>query len=194
MWFLMGLFYGFMAFNKRSIWLGMLAVLAGNTGLWVLWSRLDIGIDEHPQLWLIPIALAALVAEYLHHQRLDKAQSAAVRYLALSVIYISSTADMFIAGVGKDLLTPLILMFLAVFGALAGILLRIRSFLYLGVTFLVLDIVTLVWYAAVEQHIWWIAALCGIALGAAILALVMFWEKRRNDILAAVERFKDWEG
>jgi hypothetical protein len=193
MWLLMGLFYGFMAVNKRSIWLGLLAVLAGNTGLWVLWPRLDISIYEHPQLWLIPVALSALVAEYLNHHRLDKAQSAALRYLALSMIYVSSTADMFIAGVGKDLLTPLILMLLSVFGALAGILLRVRSFLYLGVTFLVLDIVTMVWYAAVHQRIWWIAAVCGIALGTAVLILVGVFEKRRNDILAAVERFKDWE-
>ena len=194
MWLLMGLFYGFMAINKRSIWLGTLAVLSGNTGLWVLWSRLDIDIYEHPQLWLIPIALAALVAEYLNHDRLDKAQSAAVRYLALGMIYISSTADMFIAGVGQDVLTPLILMVLSVLGALAGIFLRVRSFLYLGVAFLVLDIVSMVWYAAVDQRIWWVAAACGIALGAAILAMAMFWEKRRNDVLAAVEWFKDWEG
>jgi len=194
MWFLMGLFYGWMALNKRSIWLGTLAVLAGNTGLWTLWGRLDIDIYEHPQLWLIPIALAALVAEYLNHDRLDRAQSAALRYLALSAIYVSSTADMFIAGVGKDVLTPLILMFLSVFGALAGILLRIRSFLYLGVTFLVLDIVTMVSYAAIHPQTRWIAYVCGIALGIAVLILVGIFEKRRNDILAAMERLKDWEG
>lgn len=193
LWFLMGLFYGFMAVNRRSIWLGTLAVLAGNTGLWVLWPRLEIPIYEHPQLWLIPIALSALVAEYLHHDRLDRAQGTAVRYLALSVIYLSSTADMFIAEIGKDLVTPLVLMFLASLGALAGIFLRVRSFLYLGVAFLVLDIVTMVWHAAVQRQMWWIAAACGIVLGAAILALAMFWEKRRNDLLAAVERFKHWE-
>ena len=85
-------------------------------------------------------------------------------------------------------------MLLAVAGALSGILLRIRSFLYLGVTFLALDVVTLVWYAAVDRQIWWIAAVCGLALGAGIFALAMFWEKRRNDVLLAVERFKDWEG
>jgi hypothetical protein len=109
------------------------------------------------------------------------------------VIYVSSTADMFIAGVGKDFLMPVILMVLAVLGALAGILLRVRSFLYLGVTFLVLDVVTMVWYAAVHQRIWWIAAVCGIVLGIAVLILVGVFEKRRNDILAAVERLKDWE-
>ena len=193
MWLLMGLFYCFMAVNKRSLWLGLLAVLAGNTGLWVLWDRLDIEIYKHPQLWLIPIALAALVGEYLNRHRLEKAQSTAVRYLALSVIYVSSTADMFIAGVGKDFYMPVILMVLAVLGALAGILLRVRSFLYLGVTFLVLDIVTMVWYAAIQRQIWWIAAVCGIVLGIAVLILVGVFEKRRNDILAAVERLKDWE-
>jgi len=193
-WLLMGLFYGLMAVHRRSLWLGGLAILAGNTGLWVLWDRLDVEIYEHPQLWLIPIALAALAAEYLNHDRLQKAQSTAVRYLALSVIYASSTADMFMTGLEEwHFLMPLILMVLAVIGALAGILLRVRSFLYLGVTFLALDVVTMVWYAAVQQRIWWIAAVCGIALGIAVLILVGVFEKRRNDILAAVERLKDWE-
>jgi hypothetical protein len=193
MWLLMGLFYGYMAVSRRSFWLGGLAIVAGNTGLWVLWNRLQIEIYEHPQLWLIPIALAALVAEHLNRHRLQQAQSTALRYLALSTIYVSSTADMFIAGVGNDFLMPVILMVLAVLGALAGILLRVRSFLYLGVTFLVVDVVTMVWYAAVQQRIWWIAAVCGIVLGIAVLVLVGIFEKRRNDILAAVERLKDWE-
>ena len=43
------------------------------------------------------------------------------------------------------------------------------------------------------QHTWiWYA--CGIGLGAAIIALFAVFEKRRNDVLAAVERLKDWKG
>jgi hypothetical protein len=196
MWLLMGLFYGFMAVNKRSIWLAGLAALAGTTGLWtlLLLPQIDIHIYEHPQLWLIPVALAALVAEYLNHDRLDKAQGASVRYLALSVIYVSSTADMFIAGIGESFLMPVILMLLSVLGAMTGILLRVRSFLYLGVAFLVLDVVSMVAYAAIHQQTRWIAYVCGMALGVAVLILVGIFEKLRNDILAAVERFKDWEG
>ena len=78
-------------------------------------------------------------------------------------------------------------------GVLTGILLRVRSFLYLGATFLLLDLISMIWYAAVDLRHTWIWYACGIILGAAIIALFAVFEKRRNDVLAAVERFKDWE-
>ena len=109
------------------------------------------------------------------------------------MIYLSSTADMFIAGLGKDWRLPLVLMLLSVAGVLAGLLLRIRSFLLLGIVFLLLDIVAMIWYAAVDLQQTWIWYVCGIALGAAIIALFAVFEKRRNDVLAAVEKLKQWE-
>ena len=137
------------------------------------------------------------MAEHLNGRRLTEAQRTGFRYLMLAVIYLSSTADMFIAGVahiGENWWLPLILMVLAVAGALVGILLRIRSFLALGVAFLLLDVVSIIWYAAVDLQHTWIWYACGIGLGAAIIALFAVFEKRRNDVLAAVERLKDWKG
>jgi len=84
------------------------------------------------------------------------------------------------------------LMVLSVAGVLLGILLRIRSFLYLGVTFLLVDIASILKYAAVDLHHTWIWYATGVALGAAIIALFAVFEKRRNDVLAAVERLKQW--
>jgi hypothetical protein len=75
---------------------------------------------------------------------------------------------------------------------LAGISFRIRSFLFLGLTFLVLDVTSMIWHAAHDLHHTWIWYVCGIALGAAILAMFAVFEKRRNDVLAAVEKLKDW--
>jgi len=193
LWFLMGLFYGFLAVSRRSVWCAVLGILAGNMGIWVALDQFGVSFLLHPQLWLIPLALAALVAEYLNSDRLNKAQSTAMRYMALSVIYISSTADMFIAGMGEDWRLPLALMLLSVLGVLAGIMLRVRSFLFLGVTFLVLDMISVIWYAVVDLHHTWILPASGIALGVAIIALFAVFEKRRNDVLAAVERLKDWK-
>jgi len=192
LWFLMGLFYGIMAVTQRSAICTLLAGLTANLGLWVALHQADIGFFEHPQLWLIPGALAALVAEYLNRDRLTEAQSTGFRYVALGVIYISSTADMFITGVGENLWLPVVLMFLSVAGVLAGILLRIRSFLFLGVTFLVLDMVTVIWYAAVDLHYTWVWYASGIVCSAALIALFAIFEKRRNDVLAAVDRLKEW--
>jgi hypothetical protein len=176
-WFLMGAFYGLLAYIRRSAGCGLLAVLTANMGLWVALHRFDIG--------------------FLHHERLSAAQSAVLRYLSLSVIYISSTADMFIDmflhGVFIDWRLPVALMLLSTAGAMAGVMLRIRSFLILGISFLVLDIVTMIWYAAEDLEQTWIWYASGIVLGAAIIAVFAIFEKRRHDLLAAVERFKEWE-
>jgi hypothetical protein len=192
-WLVMGLFYGTMAVTRRSLLCSALAILTANVGLWVALHHLEIGFFQHPQLWMIPVAVAVLVAEHLNRRRLSEAQSAAVRYLALSVVYISSSADMYIAGVGRDWRLPLVLMGLSVAGVLIGILLRVRSFLYLGVAFLAVDMLSMLWYAAVDLHHTWIWYACGIVTGAAIIALFAVFEKRRNDVVAAVGRLRQWK-
>jgi hypothetical protein len=192
-WFLMALFYGVMAVTRRSWKCAALAVLTANLGLWVGLNLSGFAFLRNPQLFVIPVAVAGLVAEYLNHDRLSEAQSTAFRYLTLSAIYISSTADMFIAGLGNSWGLPLVLMVLSVAGMLAGISFRARSFLFLGLTFLVLDVMSMIWHAAHDLHHTWIWYVCGIALGAAILAMFAVFEKRRNDVLAVVEQLKDWE-
>ena len=191
-WLMTGAFYGVMAVRKRSILLAALGILAGNLGLWVQWHHWGLNFLNHPQLWLIPIAMAALVAEHLDRRRLNNSQRLAIRYLALSVIYVSSTTE-FWRNIGQSAVLPMVTILLAVVGVLVGILLRERSFLYLGFTFLVVVIGRMIVYAAFEQrHIWIFWASC-IVLGAAIIALFALFEKRRNDVLASVERFKQWK-
>ncbi len=195
-WFLISAFYGFMAATRRSsAWQGLLlaaSIAAGNLGLWVLWSQLQWGFWENPQLWLIPIGLSILVAEFLNHQRLTPAQSTGLRYLGLSTIYIPSSIQ-YLGAIGQSVWLPLVLIGLSLAGVLAGIVLRVRSFLYLGTTFLALVVVTMVRYAAVDLRQTWILYLCCIGLGVAAIALVAFYEKRRQAILEAVKRFRHWQ-
>ena len=162
-WLMMGLFYGVMAWRKRSLGLAALGILTSNMGLWVLWHRCGWGFVDYPQLWLIPPALAVLVAEHLDRRRLSESQRAAIRYLALSVIYISSTTE-FWQHIGQSAVLPLVTILLAVLGVLAGILLRVRSFLYLGFTFLMVVIGRMIVYAAFEQRHIWIFWTCCIIL------------------------------
>jgi hypothetical protein len=192
-WFLIAVFYGLMSLLRRSFWLGVLAVVAANVGLWVVWHRMEIGILAHPQLWLIPPALAALIAEFVSRGRLREDQAGAVRYVSLGVIYLSSSADMFIAGLGNSVLLPLVLLGLSVLGILLGMALRVRSFLYLGVTFLLVVVAALLKYITIDLHQTWVIWLSMATLGAALLALFGLFEKRRNDILAAMKRFRTWE-
>ena len=192
MWFLMALFYAVVAASRRSGLATVLAVLACNMGLWTVLNESNVPFLRHPQIWLVPIALAVLVAEHFHRDHIAESQRLAVRYLALSVIYASSTADLWIAGL-QDWRLALVLMVLSVAGVLLGILLQVRSFLYLGVTFLVVDLLSMLWYAAVQRGHTWVWYASGIVLGAAIIALFAVFEKRRNDVLAAVQRLKAWQ-
>lgn len=192
LWFLAGLFYGFLAISRQSFGYGLLAAVATNLGLSVLWYRLDWALIEHPQIWLIPWGLTILVAEYLNHHRLTSAQSAGLRYLGLLFIYVSSSTE-FLRTVGESLWLPMVLIGLSVLGVALGIMLRIRSFLFLGITFLTLVMGTMIWYAAIQQQHMWVFWIFCIGLGMAVLALVAFYEKRRNDVLAAVRQLRQWE-
>ncbi len=191
-WMLATLFYGFLAVRKRSPGFSIVALATANVALGVLWHQNDLHFMEHPQLWLIPIGISALLAEYLNYDRLTGAQSAVVRYFALSLIYFSSTAE-FLGHLGESPWLPIVLILLSVLGVLAGVVLRVRSFVVLGITFLALVIVTMICHAAfVEQHMWVFWIFC-ITLGAAIIALFGLFEKRRAEILAGVTRFRKWE-
>ncbi|MFQ5732249.1 MAG: hypothetical protein ACE5KM_09875, partial [Planctomycetaceae bacterium] len=191
--FLIGLAYVVLAMWRGSFGYALAAAFVGNMALWSLLHHYGTDFVTRPQLWLIPPALSVLVAGQLNRKRLSDAQLTALRYLCVTIIYVSSTGEMFIAGAGESLRHPMILAALSVAGILAGMLMRIRAFLYLGSSFLFLSIVSMVWHAArTIQHVWpwWVF---GIVLGIAILALFGVFEKRRNDVLRAVGRLREWE-
>ncbi len=193
LWFTAGLVYAFLFVTRRSFRFGLIAALAANVGLWVLLYHHEWRFYVHPQVWLIPLALIALVSEHVNRDRLTPYQSAGIRYLALLVLYLSSTADLFIAGLGRSVVLTLVLAVLSVLGVLAGMLLRVRAFLFAGVTFLLLDVLTIIWHAGVDQRQTWVLWSSGIVLGAAILTLFGIFEKRRNDVLRLVEELRRWD-
>jgi hypothetical protein len=192
LWFLLGMLYAWVAATTRSFRFALCAALAANVGLWALLHNYGLAFLAHPQMWLIPLAVILLVAEHVNRDRLSPQQSATLRYLALSIIYVSSTADMFIAGLDNWWL-PLVLAVLSVLGVLAGILLRVRAFLFLGVTFLFLVVFTMIWHAAVDYYHTWVWWVSGIVLGAAIIALFAVFEKRRDDMLRLLEEIRRWD-
>jgi hypothetical protein len=108
------------------------------------------------------------------------------------MIYVSSAADLFVAGVGQSVWLPVVLAVLCTAGVLAGVLLRVRAFLFLGVGFLLLDVFAMIWHAAVDRSQTWVWYASGIVLGAAILALFAVFEKRRDDVLGLADRLRRW--
>lgn len=194
--FTVGLLYAVLSMARKSFIFGVAAALAGNGALWVLLHEHGTSMLRHPQLWLIPPALSVLAAAYINRDRLAEAQMTAIRYLCVMIIYVSSTADMFIASSGgqvPELWLPIVLTVLSVLGVLAGIALRVRAFLYLGSTFLLLSLTSMVGQAARNiGHVWpWWAF--GIVLGLAILTMFGIFENRRNEVLRLVNELRQWE-
>lgn len=192
--FLVGGLYGLLSILRRSFVFGLLAAVAGNVGLWYVWQRTaDYGLLQHPQLWLIPVALSVLLAAYLNEDKLSEDQMTGIRYLSLVAIYVSSTADIFINGVANSPWLPLILGSFSLAGVFAGILFRIRGLLLLGAVFLLLSIVTMIWYASINFGWTWLWYVAGIVTGATIIFMFALFEKKRSEVLRVVEGLKEWD-
>lgn len=191
-WMLTAAIYGFIAVTRRSRGWALVAALTANFGLWAILLHLGISFFVHPQAWLIPLGLILLTAENLHRDQIAPGTSEGLRYLGVCLIYVASTADLFLVGLGKSLWLPIFLALLCVIGVLVGILLRVRAFLFLGVSFLLVDILIMIWHAAVNQAQTWLWWAAGIVLGVAILALFALFEKRRNDVLHLIDDLKQW--
>lgn len=176
-----GLVYGALAITHPSFWTRLTAFAFGNLALWLFIERYPLwNFQSHPQLWLIPPAVTALIVSRIEQHRLGSAAAASIRYLALAVIYVSSTSEIFIQGIGKNLAPPMILATLALLGMFAGMLLKIREYIFLGALFLLVAMFTMVWHAQQQlNHVWpWWAF--GISLGIATLVFFAIFEQRRN--------------
>jgi hypothetical protein len=191
LWFLVGLFYALISLMDRSLAFALLAALAGNAGLWAILYENQKAFLHYPQLWVVPFALTVLVAAHLNRERLTRRQAAGLRYAALTVVYLASTAETFMTGLGGEAWRPLVLVGLSLAGVFAGMLLRIRAFLFLGSAFVGLGVFALVRHAAESQS--WLWYVSGIVLGVLIIALFAVFEKRRAEVLHLLEKLREWE-
>ncbi len=192
--FMIGLLYASLSILRRSFVFGMLAALAGNSGLWYMLQKTETyGFVQHPQLWLIPIALSVLVAAYLNRERFTEEQMTGIRYITLMMIYVSSTSDIFINGVAQSPWLPLALAGLSLAGVLCGIMFRVRAFLFLGSMFLLIAVISMIWYASVNLGWTWLWYVAGIATGALIIFTFALFEKKRSEMLQVLEDLRAWE-
>jgi hypothetical protein len=186
--------YGALSAARRSFVLALIAVLAANGALWhFLHHQEGYRLLEHPQLWLIPPALSVLVAAYVNRRQLPASQLTAIRYAASTMIYVSSTADIFINGVAQNAWLPLVLAALSLLGIFAGILLQVRAFLFMGTSFLLVALLTIIWHAAVDLQQTWLWAASGVVTGVLIIAVFAVFEKKRQEVLEMLDRLKQWD-
>ena len=191
---LAGILYLMVSISRQSLWSGLAAVIFGNSALWLFYhEHLTLEFLSRPQLWLIPPAVSVLVAGQFHRDRLTASQLATLRYISAAVIYLSSTGEIFMTGLGQNLWQPMVLAVLSVLGMFGGMLLQVRAFLYLGSLFLLMSVVTMVAHAQQRlDHVWpWWAF--GIGLGTAILVMFGLFEKRRNEMRSMTSRLREWD-
>ena len=191
-WFCASLFYAVLASTQRSRFYSFLALGTLAAAFCLLWQRMELGLTEHIQLYGIPIGISILLAEQIHHRELKSSVASTMRYVALTCIYLTSSAE-FLWELGDSIWLPLTLIALSILGILAGIFLRIRSFVIVGFTSLALVLGALVYHAAVDQRQAWVFAVALLALGIPTLGFFMVFEKKKAQILAAANRFWNWE-
>jgi hypothetical protein len=192
--FLIGVMYLLLSIMRRSVASGLAAALFANLALWSLMTEHDLLLWRNPQFWLIPPAVSVLVAGHINRHRLGSAQLTAIRYACILVIYLSSTSEIFIREMGRYLWPPMILAGLSVAGVFLGMMLRIRAFIYLGTSFVLMSIVAMVWHAqkVIFEHSWpWWAF--GVSLGICILVLFGVFEKKRPEITRWIEQLQQWD-
>ncbi|MBN1490753.1 MAG: hypothetical protein JXA69_12620 [Phycisphaerae bacterium] len=190
-----GALYGVLAVLRRSVVMAALAGLSLTGSLWyLLYHAPGLAITQHPQLWFIPPACAALVAGHVNRNRLTEQQRTILNYACLLAVYLSSTADVFLMGVAQAPWLPLVLGGLSIVGLFLGFISRIRSFLLLSTGFLCLSLLTIVWHAAENLGWTWVWYVAGIVLGAAIITIFALFEKKRQEMRGWLEEVKSWEG
>lgn len=183
--FAVGMLYATISLLRRSYGFGLLAALACNGGLWFFLQHTgSFRIDQHPQVWFIPAALSVLVAGQLNRDRFTEEQMAGLRYTCLSVIYVSSTVDIFLNGVAESPWLPLVLAGLAIAGVLSGVAFRIRALVIMGAFFLLIAITTMIRFAQVSFGWTWLWYLAGIVAGGLILLTFALFEKKRRELAA----------
>ena len=191
---LAGLIYLGIAVRFKAVWSGLMAMVLGNISLWLFYSQQSVSFTNHPQLWLIPPAICVLLGTWMERKRLPQKQLTAIRYACVFVIYLSSTSEILINGISQHLWPPMVLAVLSIAGMAAGIMLRVRSFLFVGVSFLFVSVIAMVSHAQQRlDHVWpWWAF--GILMGAAILVMFGLFEKRRNDLIQIGNQMREWDG
>ena len=188
------IYYGMISMLWKSAHSRLVSIVLGNAALWVVLIQIP-GWDflAHPQAWLIPPSVCVLAATHLHRERLGRETAQAIRYATTLVIYISSTADMLIQGIGTTIEGPIILILLALAGAAAGVILHVRPFLYLGTTFVFVGVTSMVWHAGQQMDAVWPWWVFGIGTGVLLMIGLMAIEKNKPQLKRLAASLQQWE-
>ena len=155
-------------------------VLAGgilNASLMLLWKTLHL---TDAQFYMVPIGLSILGLVELMNKELPKGSHNLLRYMGALTILVSPTFEI----MGDSWLHLITLMVLSVVVVLIAIGMHLKSLMYTGSAFLCADLIGMVVRSTIDHPaLLWV---CGLTLGAAVIALAAYCEQHREDLLKRI--------
>ncbi len=191
-WFLIAFFYGIIAHQRRSLKLLFFAIFLGNIGLWLLWHQWDLELVDYPQLWFMPLALILLITEAILRRHLEPGVAKTLRWLGLAGVYLPSALK-FYQTLGTSIAMPLVLIGISIAGIVVGFMMRVRSFILVGIVSILMVIGTMIQYAYVDLDQTWVLWVACIVLGFLILTFFAWFERNRDRLLTHLRQFKEWD-
>ncbi|MFK8113381.1 MAG: hypothetical protein AB8B91_14345 [Rubripirellula sp.] len=171
-----GIYFHQAAAHGRRIYC-LPGIAIANVGLLLLWKTLSW---SSPELYMVPIGLSVLGFAEIMKRELPAAAQRPLQYIGLLTILCSPLPEV----LGGSWIHILSLMVLSVIVILSAIGLRVRSLVYAGSAFLLVDLVAMVIRSTMHNvNLLWA---CGIALGIAVIALAAFCESHRDKLLLRI--------
>jgi len=153
------------------------AIAIANMGLVLLWRSLGWNA---PELYMVPVGISVLGFVELMKRELPDTSRDPLRYFAALTILCSPMFEI----LDGNWLHILTLLLLSVAVILLAIGLRLRSLVYAGTAFLMVDLVAMVVRSTVDNlNLLWI---CGVVLGVGVIALAAFCENHRDKLLSRI--------
>jgi len=166
--------HGLVTKNRRFI------LLAGgilNVSLMLLWRTLHL---TDAQFYMVPMGLSILGLVELMNQELPKGSHNLLRYIGALTILVSPTFEI----MGDSWLHLITLMVLSVVVVLIAIGMHLKSLMYTGSAFLCADLIGMIVRSTIDHPaLLWV---CGLSLGAAVIALAAYCEQHREDLLKRI--------
>lgn len=170
-------FFRGMTMSRMRNWGFALVIL--NLALALLWRELNW---TDAQLFLIPIGLSVLFFTEMLRREIPEQYQTILHYVGGLTILVSPTFEI-VGGSWGHLLS---LMILSVLTILLAIGLRIRSFVYLGNSFLIADLIAMVVRGSLDHPnlLWGV----GVMLGLGVISLAAYCEHHREGLMSRIRR------
>jgi len=180
--FVLGVFYFIIQSKSRVMQYSAFAFI--NIAAYI-WMPL---LSDHTGLllfYVIPVVFSLLFVTYLHQNEMKKELQNKIRLIALSLIYVVITADVFI---NETLFVFILGLLLGLASVIYGISSKTRVFLYMGVSFMIVIILSQLMLFYPEGRL--ARALILMLMGAMITGTMIWFNIKREMLLSKIRLFR----